>query len=1289
MATEATSEPIATSSITPDHELNPTETASQDVPSEAPLVNGSADKDELKPDTENVESIVNSAEVSVSGGSDTEASKAETSKTAGDEKGHVRTASAVKKPTSFKPVSVNKTFLAAKGATPAAPSKLGDKAATAAATQPGASSTAARPRLVAKSGSGLRDSAPRASTAANGGKPGAAPDANAVWNKNRPAPPPEPKRFTDEELKQRYGIHLATRLQSDDPGKQANWADIDDDDDDWAPESIEWTDGTKITLPQADEAPAPSPEPVPATLKDAKAAETAKPKSPAPTQASASPTVKPSGFGGRAGLVLKGASEKPTLVAKPPGPPTPVKSPWAPLPPVDKAAPIAIDIPQNQQQQSRFNQRDPHGFHGMPPPPAKEIAADDFSRSWREGANTSRELYNSQSGRYEPVNDNRRGSMRNDARGQQPAVLQRPSQGDGPAEPSAAFQTHRASGQDGAYGRRRTSSNVSGGSGNFVRRMSRGHDMPPPHEMLNVRRGSLAAVSDAPSSPRNYSPSGQNLPGQRGYQNQQWQSRASPVISHPSPQSMHGQMVPPASASTDNQSQPTSAVYEDPLEVQKKIMRQTRELAIKRRQEEEAKEEAARKERIRIKLEAMGPPPETKKKSAPQEANVTPTQIQTRESTGAAPTQTEAVVPEGGAASKVTPDATSQPKVPNSLDGKMNDKASPSEENRTNGIHQNKSPSTIPPTSQDGRSLQDNRSSHENNRPSQTWQTEASSTSDRFKPWAPAPSHQTSKNVWGPPTNDRTLGNGTFNPELSRVPDMHQSMRPNPIGPPNSNRNGQFQQGRSGEPYGSRPAPIGPPNRQPAISNQQAANQAAVAKSGWGSLPERLAEEDAALHRQQELEDARKRELEAQGVVPEIRGPVIKDTWRQVTINEDGTRSKVQASHTAVHGKNQEEATTRGMFEEQNTVPRHHLDSVGNQQPFNDGWRSASNINAPPPARGSRFFPNRDVRLEEQSFDRPGSPSPPPPTMDGHPAYDGDSARPHVSLPRPAPVVKLPPPTVLAPIGPPKPASFAAAVHSPSVQPTANHNTGYGGHQSYTHQYQDARRQEPAPANWQDRINSLIGRKNSPPKSHAFAVDSSSKNALELPSQQYSATVSLPSRGSDTTDDGTVESKPAAEECFEEQEMGSLPVIKVPHTAPASAWQLAPPPKPMPRKFVISEVTSIEPLQFPQQISNNSTSLHIKIPGHDYTTTVTMAVARQRSNPRNRGSSRGGTPRHASSSHPRGGRGRDASSGFPSPSLENVPVSSSPNSSGRGNRGGRGAYGSNWNNRHVSTPVHT
>ena len=166
-----------------------TETQSQDVHSEDLLVNGNGDKEDIKQYAEFIDTSVNSAEVSVSGGSDTEASKAETSKTSGEEKGHVRTTSTVKKFASFKPVSVNKTFLAAKGSTSLTPSKLGDKGTTGSTTAQTSPSTtaAARPRLVAKSGSGLRDSAPRASAAANGGKAGAAPDANAVWNKNRRA----------------------------------------------------------------------------------------------------------------------------------------------------------------------------------------------------------------------------------------------------------------------------------------------------------------------------------------------------------------------------------------------------------------------------------------------------------------------------------------------------------------------------------------------------------------------------------------------------------------------------------------------------------------------------------------------------------------------------------------------------------------------------------------------------------------------------------------------------------------------------------------------------------------------------------------------------------------------------------------------------------------------------------------------------------------------------------------------------------------------------------------------
>lgn len=127
-----------------------------------------------------------SADVSLNGGSDSEAAKAETSRSQGDDKGHIRSASTVKKPTLFKAVSVNKTFLAAKGATGIAPVKPGEKGALGLNSTPAAplASLAQRPRLVAKSGSGLRDSAPRTATTVNGGKPGA-PDASAVWNKNR------------------------------------------------------------------------------------------------------------------------------------------------------------------------------------------------------------------------------------------------------------------------------------------------------------------------------------------------------------------------------------------------------------------------------------------------------------------------------------------------------------------------------------------------------------------------------------------------------------------------------------------------------------------------------------------------------------------------------------------------------------------------------------------------------------------------------------------------------------------------------------------------------------------------------------------------------------------------------------------------------------------------------------------------------------------------------------------------------------------------------------------------
>jgi hypothetical protein len=776
--------------------------------------------------------------------------------------------------------------------------------------------------------------------------------------------------------------------------------------------------------------------------------------------------------------------------------------------------------------------------------------------------------------------------------------------------------------------------------------------MPPPHEMLAARRGSLAAVSDAPSSPRNFSPSGQH-PNHRGYQNQQhWQSRASPVISHPSPQSVAGQPILSGSASGDSHAQP-QALFEDPVEEQKKIMRQSRELAIKRRQEEEAREEAAKNERLRLKLEAMGPAPEKKKdkKDFAKDEKPVPNQIQTRELDGLPAAKSNA-----SGESKVKISDQVEPQQTNQVDikeSKMSGRRS-SFDARPNGLEHQHGPGAIGqgPSS----------SSNQNTNEGKVWQSPSSSGQDRYQTWAPPSTQQASlRNVWGPPpSNERPLGNGTFNPDLSRLPESQSSTgHPGPIGPP-SRGNGR------GRDYAPRPNPIGPPTRQSTASRDQ---QQRVAASGWTDLPEKLAREDAQLRQQQETDSAHKRELKAAGLLPDEPQPVYKDTWRKVTLNEDGTRGKVQATISTVHDasgqwKPQEESTARPIYEER----RHDVA----QPHFNDAWKNQG-MTASPPVRGSRFFPsnNRDVRLEDLNISSDRAPSPPPPTMAGHPAYDGDIAHPHVSLPRPSVVVKLPPP-ILAPIGPPKPASFAAAVTSTAPLP-ANNSAPQG---YFRRGSQDVRNDHNAEANhWQDRISNLLGR---PAKTNALAVDSSSKHALELPSSRSFATVSLPSSvtGDLASDDGSVISKPAAEECFAEQEMGSLPVVKVPNHAPKAGWELHPPPKVNPRRFPPTAIFSAEEIKFEQSFTEEQDEKHRKpainvlLPGQEGKKIIRFQT-RQRSNPKPRGNRNGTRP--TSSSHR--GKGREASGGFPSPTVDSVSSASSPSSRG-GNRGrGRGNGG--------------
>ena len=302
-------------------------------------------------------------------------------------------------------------------------------------------------------------------------------------------------------------------------------------------------------------------------------------------------------------------SDKPMLVSRPPAPAA-VKSPWAPLPAVDKVPPVAINPPM-EQPPARFGQRNMHGFDAMPPAPAlqaKEIAADDFSRMPRDGQQSGpRELYNSQSGRYEPVNDARRQTVRKDGGYRQPSVLQRPSQTDthAPAEPSPAFQSSTFS------SRRRGSSIASHGSGHLAQPLL---GKGPDSRGLDQHTGRRESLQGSAPSSTDRRPS---------------HSDASPVVSHGEPitplyatwpqspyiasngpfghqQHAPGGMQEPGTATVSNQ---------DAVTLQKQLMREKREAAIKRRKEEEKREEAERKERIRLRMEKMGMPPKPDEKA--------------------------------------------------------------------------------------------------------------------------------------------------------------------------------------------------------------------------------------------------------------------------------------------------------------------------------------------------------------------------------------------------------------------------------------------------------------------------------------------------------------------------------------------------------------------------------------------------------------------------------------------------------------------------------------------------
>ncbi|KAJ8119361.1 hypothetical protein ONZ43_g3671 [Nemania bipapillata] len=563
MATEATvGGPVDVSVNEPSlNQTTATESDFQNVDRLNSATNGSADEIENKQVADIADETVNSPEGSVSGASDTDALKEDLAKLSCD-KGHARSSSAVKKPQSFNSVSRPESAAGSASTTP----------------QPTGSSSASRLKLVAKSGSNLGGAS---KTLGVNGKPSGAPDPNLVWNRNRAPTQPEAKKRSDEELKH-DGIHLADRLGPEDLKGQSNWADIDDDDE-WAPDTITWTDGTKITLPPTEE-PAASPVIQPAIIDRVKKEPILIPKSKSPvpiSSASGSPSIKHSVLASGKGLVFKGAPEKPTLVAKPPAPPGPVKSPWAPLPPVEKVSPVLAEAP-SQAPPTRYPLRDPSNSKSATPPPpgpTKEIATDDFSRIYRDGQmNPSRELYNSQSGRrlYYSVK-----SITNSK---------------APRNPQPPFKR----------------AEIVGGSGHLAQRIGgKPHDMPPPPELgMNQgqvpppRAGSTFGTPESLVSSQTFT-SANNL-NDRAHPPPPHQSLVSPHQAHAVPyQNAYNQDQPQADPNWEK--------------AQKEYMKKRREEAVRRRMEEEAREEAAKQARIAEKLKALGPAPERKsaKKDTP------------------------------------------------------------------------------------------------------------------------------------------------------------------------------------------------------------------------------------------------------------------------------------------------------------------------------------------------------------------------------------------------------------------------------------------------------------------------------------------------------------------------------------------------------------------------------------------------------------------------------------------------------------------------------------------------
>jgi hypothetical protein len=1022
---------------------------------------------------------------------------------------------------------------------------------------------------------------------------------------------------------------MTSRIQEDGAvTSEAKWADIDDDEDDWAPETIEWTDGTKVNLTHthADPLPGPSPpelkelppvEPVITTKEPPKLA-------PKPTTSiGPNPTILKLGANAErqartASASSKGTNDKVPSSSTSPAPPS--KSPWATLPPVERVSPVIAPMQpphQPRMPMMRHPQRG-DGYHAQMPIQPKEIAADDFNRTWKESQpGAPRELFNSRSGQYEPVAETRRNSWRPDQHPQPraPAVLQRSNDpSGGPAEPSAAFQTHRSSHQDGmGWGRRRTSSNVSGGSGGFGRRMSFGRPDAPPR-MNDGRRGSQV--------------NGLVDPALMGHEQHHGKDDVLPSgpngITRPAVD-VGGSAVEVHTVASQVSLAPQEP-QEDPVALQERIMKEKRLEARQRRIEQEEKEEAAKQERIKQRLAAMGPAPvkktpETRNTAAPPSqpqpqpqpqhhpSPQTPRSQLSHQTSHTVSSPPKPPVPEPtGAPKQYGMMKVHHPDSVKKLVG-AHDRTSDSKQftRRVSSPRQEppREPLALAPNhkAEPQSPIQGSTTATKpGDQHGQRWQGDLKVSPSPWSHPSINPTSPTLKNPWKPLGSDRTptLGNGIFDQPLgfsSRENSLRQlgfekTAMSNPPGftapqepavclPSPEARHTSFD---SMHPVG-RPGPIGPP-----------AAQQARGVEAWQSFT-KTAGESERQDQQKFMEHFHKTHQKGEHTTPPS---TFEQTWKQIKPTEDGRRLV-----TAVTRKNIGKPTPDPAVLPN---PLTNLDAPA------DGLTS-DRPSGHVPVRSSRFFPSATEQPKRQATERDrGSPSPPPPEeYSSHPVYFGDSSRPHVHLPIPKPVVKLPPKAVGTPALPPTFASMAAAPPRDTMPPSTA-------------------------ISWQEKINSLFKSK-SPERKNVLAVTPATKEALPVHTAAVSVSIPRAKLESQRGDgDYAVEQVEKQDEMFEDREPGSLPAVRVPTMAPINSWSQPPPIRQLRKTFKQVQTQSIPPflVGLGDRDNNNNIRVTILLPGA--AEPKVMLIQRKAGPPR---------PRNNNNTRPRKGNNKpaEASSG--------------------------------------------